>query len=79
MGSLAVPYTAMITVYRPASVGTAAGAAFCNAPKISALNKPLATSYTGSLSLITRSATDEDIYEAISAVKPAGTTMWTAI
>ncbi|MGC5340800.1 hypothetical protein ACPXBC_29945, partial [Escherichia coli] len=42
MGSLAVPYTAMITVYRPASVGTAAGAAFCNAPKISALNKPLA-------------------------------------
>ncbi len=79
MGSLAVPYTAMITAYRPAAVGTAAGAAFCNAPKISALRKPLATSYTGSLSLITRSATDEDIYEAISAVKPAGTIMWTAI
>ncbi|WP_413628796.1 hypothetical protein [Herbaspirillum frisingense] len=79
MGSIAVPYTAMITAYRPAAVGVAAGAAFCSAPKVSALNKPLSTSYTGSLSLITTSVTDEDIFEAISAVKPVGTIMWTAI
>lgn len=79
MGSMAVPYTAMITAYRPAAVGTAAGGAFCAAPKVAALNKPLASSYTNSLSLVTLTATDEDIYEAISAVRPAGTIMWTAI
>ncbi|WDZ97994.1 hypothetical protein Herbaro_09495 [Herbaspirillum sp. WKF16] len=79
MGSMAVPYTAMITAYRPQATGVAAGGAFCSAPKVSALNTPLATSYTASLSMVNQSATDEDIYAAVEAVKPVGTVMWVSI
>lgn len=79
MGSMAVPYTAMITAFRPQATGVAAGGAFCRAPKVSALNTPRATSYTSSLSLVNQSASDADIYAAVAAVKPVGTVMWVAI
>jgi hypothetical protein len=79
MGSMAVPYTAMITAFRPQATGIASGGAFCAVPQVSALNTPLATSYTTSLSLVSQSASDQDIYAAIDAVKPVGTVMWVHI
>ncbi|WP_331693475.1 hypothetical protein [Pandoraea sputorum] len=79
MGSMAVPYTAMITAFRPVAVGGSAGAAYCRAPYRSALNTPLASSYTNSTSYTRASATDADIYAAVDAVKPVGTVMWVAI
>jgi len=79
MGSMAVPYTAMITAYRPRASGQAAGGAFCNAPQISALATPLAISYTNSMSFTSGGTTDADIYAAIDAVKPVGTVMWVSI
>ncbi|EON13164.1 hypothetical protein [Pandoraea sp. SD6-2] len=79
MGSMAVPYTAMITAFRPVAAGGSAGAAYCRAPSRSALNTPLASSYTNSSSYTRASATDADIYAAVDAVKPVGTVMWVAI
>ena len=79
MGSMAVPYTAMITAFRPVAVGGSAGAAYCRAPTRSALRTPLASSYTNSTSYTRASATDADIYAAVDAVKPIGTVMWVAI
>lgn len=79
MGSLAVPYTAMITAFRPVASGGSAGAAYCQAPSQSALNTPLAASYTNSRTYTNTSAADADIYAAVDAVKPVGTVMWLAI
>lgn len=79
MGSMAVPYTAMIIAYRPAVTGTAAGGAFFRAPTVSALHNPLSSSYTNSLSLAQQAITDADIYAAVDAVKPVGTLMWVHI
>lgn len=79
MGSLAVPFTAMVIVYRPAATGGSAGGAFADAPSWSALNTPLAQSYTNSLGYLNSGATDADIYQAIDQAKPAGTIIWTAI
>lgn len=79
MGSMAVPYTAMITAYRPQVTGGSAGGAFMNAPTQAALNAPLAKSYTNSLTFQTSGATDADIYQAVDQAKPAGTILWVAI
>lgn len=79
MGSMAVPYTAMIIVYRPQVSGGSAGGAFMDAPTWSAMNSPLGHSYTNSLTFQTSSATDADIYAVIDAAKPEGTTLWAAI
>lgn len=79
MGSMAVPYTAMITAFRPIATGGSAGAAYCQAPSQSALNTPLAASYTNSGTYTSSSASDADIFAAVDAVKPVGTVMWVAI
>jgi hypothetical protein len=79
MGSLAVPYSALITVYRPLVSGGSAGAAYANAPAWSALSTPLSQGYTGSLADQTSSASDADIYAAINQVRPIGTRIGVAI
>ena len=79
MGSLACPYGALITAYRPRVTGGSAGAAYCNAIMISALNTPLSQSYTGSLAAEVSAATDSDIIAAINATRPIGTNIGVAI
>lgn len=79
MGSLACPYGALITAYRPRVTGGSAGAAYCNAIVISALNTPLSQSYTGSLADEVSAATDADILAAINATRPIGTNIGVAI
>lgn len=79
MASLAVPYQAFITAFRPQATGGSAGGAFMDAPTQAALNTPLAKSYTNSLSLLTSSATDADIYQAVDQARPVGTIIWLAL
>lgn len=79
MGSIAMPYKVMLTVYRPTQQGQSLGMAFANAPQISAMNTPLATSYTGSLSDYTSAASDADIYAAVNATRAQGITVGVAI
>lgn len=79
MGSLATPYGALITAFRPKVTGGSAGAAYCNAIMISALNTPASQSYTGSLAAQVSAATDADIYAAINATRPIGTNIGVAI
>ena len=79
MGSLATPYGALITAYRPRVSGGSAGAAYANAIKISAVHTPLSQSYTGSLSAQTSVATDSDIFAAVNATRPSATRIGVAI
>ncbi|TCG09369.1 hypothetical protein BZM27_06100 [Paraburkholderia steynii] len=79
MASTATPYQAFIIAYRPQATGGSAGGAFTDAPTQAALNTPLAKSYTNSLSLLTSSATDADIYAAVDATRPVGTILWVSI
>lgn len=78
MGSLAVPYTAMMIVYRPQTQGGLGGAMFCRAPN-TGLHTPLSNDYLDSLSLTKRQVSDAEIYDAIAHDKPAGTIPWTAL
>jgi hypothetical protein len=73
MGSIAPIYGALITVYRPLVTGGSAGAAYCDAIQISALNAPTSQSYTGSLAAEVSAASDADIYAAINATRPVAT------
>lgn len=79
MGSLAAPYSALITVTRPKVSGGSAGALYANAITWSALSTPLSHGYTGSLADETTIATDADIYEAINGCKPLATNIGVAI
>lgn len=79
MGSIGCPFSALITAYRPLVTGGSAGAAYCNAIAISALNTPLSQSYTGSLAAEVSAATDADIYAAINATRPVATNIGVAI
>lgn len=79
MASMAVPYQAFITAYRPQVTGGSAGGAFMDAPTQAALNTPLAKSYMNSLTFQSSAATDADIYQAVDQAKPAGTILWVAI
>ncbi|MDR6381841.1 hypothetical protein [Paraburkholderia caribensis] len=79
MGSIACPFSALITVFRPQVSGGSAGAAYCNAIVISALNTPLSQSYTGSLADQVSTASDADIYAAINATRPVATNIGVAI
>ncbi|MDW3683119.1 hypothetical protein RA280_15440 [Cupriavidus sp. CV2] len=79
MGSMAVPFTALIIAYRAQVTGGSAGGAFTSTPTQAALSTPLAKSYMNSLTFQQTSATDADIYAAIDSVKPAATIPWTAI
>ncbi len=79
MGSLACPYSALITVYRPQVAGGSAGAAYADAPTWSAMGAPLSHGYTGSLEAETTTATDSDIIAAINATRPVATNIGVAI
>lgn len=79
MGSIAAPFTCLITAYRPLVSGGSAGAAYCNAITRSAMNASPSLSYTGSLSLEVSAATDADIYAAINATRPVATNIGVAI
>lgn len=79
MGSLATPFSALITVFRPLVAGGSAGAAYCNAVAISALNTSISQSYTGSLSAETSIATDAAIFAAINATRPIATNIGVAL
>ncbi|WP_430229408.1 hypothetical protein [Paraburkholderia tropica] len=72
-GSLAAPYGALITAYRPLVSGGSAGAAYNNAPTWSAYHAPTSHGYFGSLADETTAATDADILAAINATRPIGT------
>lgn len=77
MGSMAVPFTAMVTAFRPMISFTVRGAAFCSTPSFSALGTALSSGYTGQL--LGGPVTDADIYAAVDSVKPAGTILWVGI
>lgn len=80
MGSMAVPFNALIIAYRPAVTNQITpGAAFASAPKISAMGTPVSQGYTGSLGLQQSSITDAAIYAAVEATRPAGTTVGVCI
>ena len=79
MGSLACPYQAWITVYRPRVSGGSAGAAYSNAAPITALHTKTTNAYTASLADETSAASDADIYELIEAVRPAATSIGVCI
>lgn len=79
MGSIACPFTALITVYRPVVSGGSAGAAYCNAIQISAISTPASQSYTGSLADEISAASDADIYAAINATRPVATNIGVCI
>ena len=75
-GSLLVPYQAFVTAYRPTGQGIPYIAGY-NSPE-GAYNTASQTEYANQ-SLIQGAVTDADIYAAIDAAKPAGTTIWTNI
>ncbi|AJG19083.1 hypothetical protein [Cupriavidus basilensis] len=72
-GSIACPFGALITAYRPLVAGGSAGAAYRNAAAWSAFSTPLSHGSFGSLSEQTSVATDADILAAINATKPIAT------
>lgn len=72
-GSIASPFSALITAYRPQVSGGLAGAAYNDAPVISAFHTNSSNGYFGSLALETSLATDANIYAAINASRPVAT------
>lgn len=72
-GSIAAPFSALITAYRPQVTGGLAGAAYMNAAPISAFKTASPNGYFGSLSLEQTLATDADILAAINATRPVAT------
>jgi len=79
MGSIASPFSCLITVYRPTVTGGSAGAAYSNAPTWSALAAPLSHGYMGSLAAEVTAATDADILAAINMTKPVATNVGVCI
>ncbi|MDE1009658.1 MAG: hypothetical protein OSB38_28765 [Paraburkholderia fungorum] len=73
MGSIAAPFSCLITAFRPLVTGGSAGAAYCNAAAWSALATPLSHGYTGSLSDEVTAASDADIYATINQCRPIAT------
>lgn len=72
-GSIACPFGALITAYRPQVSGGLAGAAYMNATPISAFHTVSPHGYFGSLALEQTLATDADILAAINATRPVAT------
>lgn len=72
-GSIAAPFSCLITAYRAQITGGSAGAAYNNAAAWSAFNTPLSHSYYGSLAAEVSTATDTDILNAINATRPIAT------
>ncbi len=79
MGSIAAPFSCLITAFRPLVTGGSAGAAYCNAAAWSALATSLSHGYTGSLSEEVTAASDADIYAAINATRPIATNIGVSI
>ncbi|SDR37730.1 hypothetical protein SAMN05443245_5259 [Paraburkholderia fungorum] len=79
MGSIACPFGALITAFRPLVSGGSAGAAYANAPMWSAMAAPLSHGYTGSLADETTAATDADILALINIIRPIATNIGVAI
>lgn len=80
MGSMAVPFNALVIAYRPVVTGQIqAGAAFSNAPKLSAMSTPASQGYTGSLAAQQSSIGDAAIYAAINATRPAASVVGVVI
>jgi len=72
-GSIACPFGALITAYRPKVTGNSAGSAYFDAPTWSAFNTPLSNSYYGGLAAQSSVASDAAIYAAINATRPIAT------
>lgn len=75
-GSLQIPYQAFVQAFRPASTGIPYVAGYGNSP--AGYGAASRADYA-TLSQITDSVSDSDIYAAIDSVKPIGTTVWTRI
>ena len=75
-GSLALPFQAFVTAYRPAGQGIPQVAGY-GSPS-GGYSTPSRASYA-SLNDIVGSVSDEDIYQAVSAASPAATILWTHI
>ena len=75
-GSMLMPYQALVTAYRPSGSGIPSVAGY----GISAggYSTPSQAEYA-SLSMVTDTITDDDIYDAVSGVKVYGTTVWVRI
>jgi hypothetical protein len=76
-GSMLIPYQAFVKAYRPLTSGI---------PMIAGYGIPTAAYSTpsqggeyASISMVQGAVQDADLYAAIDAVKPAGTTLWTQI
>jgi hypothetical protein len=78
-GSIACPFSALITVYRPLVTGGSAGSAYNNAPSWSAYGAPLSHGYFGSLADEITPASDVDIYAAINSIRPIATNIGVCI
>lgn len=79
MGSLAMPFEAFVTAFRPIITGGLAGSGYCNAPTRTAMNAPTSLSYLNSISLQQALASDADIYAAVESVRPTATVVGVAI
>lgn len=73
-GSLSMPMTAFVTVFRPAS-NVAAGIGGYGVP---AFGYGVAGRYLSEAELVSNT-TDRDIYEAINRARPVGSTIWVQI
>lgn len=75
-GSLALPFQAFVTAYRPIGQGIPFVGGYGSS--VGAYSTPSQLEYANP-SLIQGAVTDADIYTTIDAVKPAGTILWTQI
>ena len=75
-GAIDVPYQAFVIAYRPTGQGIPNMSGYDSGPGGYDVGGQLA--YTD-LSQMVGAVTDEDIYQAIDSVKPAGTTIWAQI
>lgn len=75
-GSLLLDYQAFVTAYRPTGSGIPLVAGY--GVSVGAYDTPSRIQY-GNLNMITGAVTDQDIYDSIASVAPAGTILWTNI
>lgn len=78
-GSIASPFSALITAYRPQVSGSAAGAAYYDAPVVSAFHTNSSNGYFGSLANENSIASDASIYTTINATRPIATNIGVSI
>jgi hypothetical protein len=76
-GSQLIPYQAFVRAYRPAASGIPMIAGYGNAP--AAYGIASQGGEYASINMVQGAVQDVDIYAAIDAVKPVGSTMWTQI